>query len=207
MRRLECALLTVAIGVVGLANATEYPNRLPHGTVIDRVAPKRTHVDLDEQPVFVIDRPYLAQRTGSAPADAPPPPPIDETPTATEAELREPEGEGEGESASDGDVVTLREAVPEATEKVLPEARAVEDPPLPEKVRPSEQLAGDVTIRREGPNLIEEYRREGTLYMVVVTPENGVRYSYLDTDGDGRLEGDPSEGRARPVYYTLYQWE
>lgn len=203
MRRLECALLTVAIGVVDLANATEYPNRLPHGTVIDRVAPKRTHVDIDDQPAFVLDRGNLAQRSSSPPADPPPPPPIDETPTATDAELREPERE----DASDGDVVTLREAVPEATEKVLPEARAVEDPPLPEKVRPSEELAGDVTIRREGPNLIEEYRRDGTLYMVVVTPENGVRYSYLDTDGDGRLEGDPREGRARPVYYTLYQWE
>ncbi|HVF36071.1 MAG TPA: DUF2782 domain-containing protein [Candidatus Saccharimonadia bacterium] len=194
-------MLTVAIGVVGLANATEYPNRVPHGTPIDRVEPKRTHLDVDEQPAFGIDRRDLAQQSGSAPADAPPPPPIDETPTATEEDLRE------AADAADSDVVTLREAVPEATEKVLPEARAVEDPPLPEKVRPTEAPAGDVTIRREGANLIEEYRREGTLYMVVVTPENGVRYSYLDTDGDGRLEGDPSEGRARPVYYTLYEWE
>lgn len=134
-------------------------------------------------------------------ADAPPPPPIDETPaTASEEELA-------GEAAGDSDTVTLREAVPGATEKVLPEARAVEDPPLPEKVRPSTDPAGDVTIRREGDNVIEEYRRSGSVYMVVVTPENGARYTYLDTDGDGRLEGDPREGRARPVYYTLYEWE
>lgn len=133
--------------------------------------------------------------------EPPPPPPIDETPaTATEEELA-------GEA--DGDTVTLDEAVPPAErgEKVLPEQRAVEDPPLPEKVQPSESLAGDVTVRREGPNVIEEYRREGAIYMVVVTPENGVRYTYLDTDGDGRLEGDPEEGRTRPVYYTLYEWE
>ena len=139
-----------------------------------------------------------AAQTASEP---PPPPPLDETPaTATEEELA-------GEA--DGDTVTLDEAVPpgERGEKVLPEQRAVEDPPLPEKVRPSESLAGDVTVRREGPNVIEEYRREGAIYMVVVTPENGVRYTYLDTDGDGRLEGDPQEGRTRPVYYTLYEWE
>ena len=135
-------------------------------------------------------------------ADAPPPPPIDETPaTASEAEL------DAATTDTDSDTVTLREAVPEATEKVLPEARAVEDPPLPEKVRPTEVVDGDVTIRREGDNVIEEYRRSGSIYMVVVTPENGPRYSYLDTDGDGRLEGDPREGRARPVYYTLYEWE
>jgi hypothetical protein len=140
-------------------------------------------------------------------ADAPPPPPLDETPaTATEEELEA--AAGEAPPAGDASqTVTLQEAVPEATEKVLPEARAVEDPPLPEKVRPSETINGEVTIRREGDNVIEEYRRSGSVYMVVVTPENGARYTYLDTDGDGRLEGDPREGRARPVYYTLYEWE
>ena len=205
MRRLEFAMLAVAIGAVGLANAAEYPNRLPHGSAVDDVVRiKRTDIEAI-QPVFVLDRADLAQRSSAPPADAPPPPPIDETPTATEEDLRDAAGDADADA--DADIVTLREAVPEATEKVLPEARAVEDPPLPEKVRPSEAPIGDVTIRREGPNLVEEYRREGTLYMVVVTPENGVRYSYLDTDGDGRLEGDPSEGRARPVYYTLYEWE
>jgi hypothetical protein len=140
-------------------------------------------------------------------ADAPPPPPIDETPaTATEEELDA--AAGEAPAATDASqTVTLQEAVPEATEKVLPEARAVEDPPLPEKVKPSESIAGEVTIRREGDNVIEEYRRSGAVYMVVVTPGKGPRYTYLDTDGDGRLEGDPREGRARPVYYTLYEWE
>ena len=140
-------------------------------------------------------------------ADAPPPPPIDETPsTATEEELDAAAGATDAAGAG-SDTVTLQEAVPEATEEVLPEARAVEDPPLPEKVRPSETINGEVTIRREGDNVIEEYRRSGSVYMVVVTPENGARYTYLDTDGDGRLEGDPREGRARPVYYTLYEWE
>lgn len=132
-------------------------------------------------------------------AEAPPPPAIDD-PAPT------PASDAPTPAADDGDVVTLREAVPGATEKVLPEARAVEDPPLPEKVKPSADI-GDVTIRREGPNVIEEYRRSGQVYMVVVTPDQGPRYTYLDTDADGRLEGDPREGRARPVYYTLYEWE
>ncbi len=147
-------------------------------------------------------RDALAQRSTATPAEVPPPPPLDEAP----ARRSEDGFETSSDRGDTDDTVTLREAVPEATEKVLPEARAVEDPPLPEKVKPTEPV-GDVTIRREGDNVIEEYRRNGSVYMVVVTPENGVRYTYLDTDGDGRLEGDPKEGRTRPVYYTLYEWE
>jgi hypothetical protein len=42
--------------------------------------------------------------------------------------------------------------------------------------------------------------------MVVFTPTNGIRYSFIDTNGDGRLEGDPGEGGIQPVYYTIYEW-
>lgn len=197
MRRLGMTVTLLAIGAVGLANATEYPNRLPHGSAVDGVTRiKRTDIEAT-QPAFVLERVDLAQQSERPRAEAPPPPPIDDPAPAPGAEATPP---------SDDDVVTLREAVPGATEKVLPEARAVEDPPLPEKVKPSADI-GDVTIRREGPNVIEEYRRSGQVYMVVVTPDQGPKYTYLDTDADGRLEGDPREGRARPVYYTLYEWE
>ena len=199
MRRLELSLILLAIGAVGLANATEYPNRLPHGSAVDDVAPiKRTDIETS-QPVFVVERVDLAQQSDRPRAEAPPPPPIDDPAPA-------PASDDTTAPPDDSDVVTLREAVPEATEKVLPEARAVEDPPLPEKVKPTADV-GDVTIRRDGANVIEEYRRNGTVYMVVVQPDKGPKYTYLDTDADGRLEGDPREGRARPVYYTLYDWE
>jgi hypothetical protein len=36
--------------------------------------------------------------------------------------------------------------------------------------------------------------------------DSGVSYTYLDNDGDGRLEGDPKDGPIQPVYYTLYEW-
>jgi len=198
MRRLDLLML-LAIATPGLANATEYPNRLPHGSAVDQPPPiKRTDIEAS-QPVFVVERADLAQQTDTPRSDAPPPPPLDDPAPAEPFDDSTP-------PAGDGDVVTLREAVPDATEKVLPEARAVEDPPLPEKVKPAAADA-DVSIRREGPNVIEEYRRSGQVYMVVVTPDKGPKYTYLDTDADGRLEGDPREGRARPVYYTLYQWE
>jgi hypothetical protein len=201
MRRLDLMLMLLAIAAPGLANATEYPNRLPHGSAVDAV-PRIKRTDIETSPpVFALERADLAQQSDTPRTEAPPPPPLDDpAPAEPFDDSTPPDGDG------DGDVVTLREAVPDATEKVLPEARAVEDPPLPEKVKPTAPDA-DVSIRREGPNVIEEYRRSGQVYMVVVTPDKGPKYTYLDTDADGRLEGDPREGRARPVYYTLYQWE
>jgi hypothetical protein len=142
----------------------------------------------------------LAQNDAPAPADVPPPPDLD-------AAGSEPI-EAATAPAGDGDAVTLKDAVPEADEKVLPGQRAADaDAPLPEKVRPRDEAPPDVTIRQDDNVTIEEYRREGAIYMVRVTPKNGVAYEYLDTDGDGRLEGDPREGPMQPVYYTVYEWQ
>ena len=94
-----------------------------------------------------------------------------------------------------------------ATEEVALEPAEIRENPLPEKVQPSDELVPQVTIRTEGDLTIEEYRRNGQIYMVVVVPKKGPRYTYLDTDGNGRLEGDPNDGPVQPVYYTLYEWE
>jgi len=106
-----------------------------------------------------------------------------------------------------------------AAEKVLPLASpAARDPappaiesdvPLPPKVRPPDDYGPAVTIRTEGDLRIEEYREGGRLVMIRVVPKVGVPHSFLDLDGDGRLEGDPGslDGGVKPVFYTLYEWE
>lgn len=81
------------------------------------------------------------------------------------------------------------------------------DVPIPDKIPGPDEEPPAVTIRRDGGTVIEEYRQGGTITMVRVTPENGITYTYLDTDGDGRLEGDPKDGPVAPVFYTLYEWE
>lgn len=131
------------------------------------------------------------------PMEPPPPPGLDES--------------------RQGETVGLEDAGETPTEKVLPRERAPEGTvrteairsgePLPEKVRVPDEIAPQVTIRRTDDMTVEEYRQEGRIYMVVFTPKNGVRYSYLDTDGDGRLEGDPRLGTVQPVYYTIYEWD
>jgi hypothetical protein len=83
------------------------------------------------------------------------------------------------------------------------------DVPIPPKIQ-NEQIEPTVTIREEEDRLIEEYRRNGQVYMVKVTPRGGKPYYYIDTDGDGRLELDPAQralNPVQPVYWKVKEWD
>lgn len=86
-----------------------------------------------------------------------------------------------------------------------------EDVPIPPKVLDeSSRVEPTVEIRRdEDDNIVEEYRLEGRVYMVKVTPKNGVPYYYLDDDGDGQLEIRESDRAAypvKPIYWKIKEW-
>jgi len=90
----------------------------------------------------------------------------------------------------------------------IPPADA-EEMPIPPKVQ-DEQLEPTVTIREEEKRLIEEYRMNGQVYMVKITPKGGIPYYYIDTDGDGRLELDMDQqalNPVQPVYWKIKEWE
>ena len=83
------------------------------------------------------------------------------------------------------------------------------DVPIPPKVQ-DEQIEPTVTIREEEDRMIEEYRLDGQVYMVKVTPEGGVPYYYIDTDGDGKLELDIDQqamNPVQPVYWKIKEWK
>ena len=98
------------------------------------------------------------------------------------------------------------EAAATTTPTAVADAPRPNDPPLPEKAQPPDEPPPTVSIRNVKGAVIEEYRQGNRLYMIRVVPERGVAYTYLDTDGDGRLEYDGKDGPVRPVYYTLYEW-
>ena len=89
--------------------------------------------------------------------------------------------------------------------------------PLPSSsIRPSEapslraangEQAPTVAVKTE-PNgdTVEEYRRGATLYMVRITPKNGITQTFMVNGGNGKLIRDPRMGPVDPVYYTIYQW-
>jgi hypothetical protein len=82
-------------------------------------------------------------------------------------------------------------------------------PPIPPKID-AEQPEPTVDIRTEEGRIIEEYRINGHVYMVKVTPENGVPFYYMDHDGDGRLElqpGDEGLDPVQPVFWKVKEWK
>ena len=50
-----------------------------------------------------------------------------------------------------------------------------------------------VVIQAPAKNTIDEYRVNGKLYMIRITPEKGAPYYLVDADGDGDLETRTNE--------------
>jgi hypothetical protein len=63
----------------------------------------------------------------------------------------------------------------------------------------------DVSTHQEGENEVEEYRRSGMLYMVVVTPRNGIPQSYT-VDPDGTRHMQPGQAPVHPAMYKVLEW-
>jgi len=55
-------------------------------------------------------------------------------------------------------------------------------------VQSGETLEPDITIIRKGKKTIQEYRKNGVLYMIKIVPAIGPAYYLLDTDGDGNMD-------------------
>lgn len=71
-----------------------------------------------------------------------------------------------------------------------PEQTAPGNAPPPASAPSDEQEAiePEVTIIRKEDRTVEEYRVNGQLYMIKVTPSKGYPYYLVDADGNGDLE-------------------
>lgn len=64
----------------------------------------------------------------------------------------------------------------------------LEEPPPPPRIKESEAtLEPQVTIRKETERTVAEYRINGKLYMIRVTPTHGKPYVLIDQRGDGQF--------------------
>lgn len=78
------------------------------------------------------------------------------------------------------------------------------------KGKTTEQYDPDPNLTmRIGPNgdKIEEYRQNGRIVMVKVTPKRGATYYFRDTDNDGKIDFSDSNSNVAPVYFKIYEWE
>ncbi|SCY37858.1 Protein of unknown function [Nitrosospira sp. Nl5] len=75
----------------------------------------------------------------------------------------------------------------------VPEPPAI---PLPSPGADQEdsELEPQVTITRRGEDKVEEYRINGRLYMIKVTPRIGVPYYLIDRHGDGAFSDGATGG-------------
>ncbi len=72
----------------------------------------------------------------------------------------------------------------------------------------NESLQPEVTIIQRREQTVEEYRINGQLYMVKVTPRKGFPYYLLDTDGDGDLDSRQDELSPRMMvpHWVILRW-
>jgi hypothetical protein len=84
---------------------------------------------------------------------------------------------------------------------------AIEAPPPPPQMQSGEVLEPDVTIQQTPEATIEEYRLNGRVYMVKVTPTAGPPYYLLDTNGDGELDArEDSIYNVSVPQWILFSW-
>lgn len=86
--------------------------------------------------------------------------------------------------------------------------------PLPEPPPPPAANAEDesvpepqVTIKKQGDETVEEYRVNGQMYMVKITPANGVPYYLVDPKGDGVfIRRNSLDSHVRPPMWVIHRF-
>jgi hypothetical protein len=83
-----------------------------------------------------------------------------------------------------------------------------DSPPAPTGVTDEEELEAEVTIRKRGEDMVEEYRVNGRLFMVKIIPRIGFPYYLVDTNGDGNLDTrrDGLGPGVVPPNWILFRW-
>ena len=82
-----------------------------------------------------------------------------------------------------------------------------EPPPPPAGLEPDAALEPQVTIQRRGTDTVEEFRLNGRLYMIRVTPANGRPYYLIDNVGKGDFSRiDSYDTGTRPPMWVIHQW-
>jgi len=82
-----------------------------------------------------------------------------------------------------------------------------EPPELPDPLETGENIEPVVTIVHKEDAVIEEYRVNGALYMVKVTPAIGPSYYLIDNNGDGNFGSRRHElDQVIVPQWILYRW-
>jgi len=87
---------------------------------------------------------------------------------------------------------------------------AVPEPPdIPLPIQSGEEMQPDITITRKGQDTVQEYRRNGKLYMIKVIPQIGPAYYMMDTNGDGQMDvkRNDMDRNSEINKWLLFEWD
>ena len=85
-----------------------------------------------------------------------------------------------------------------------PQAPAKADAPPPPPMASDDTDEPQVTITKQGEQTVEEYRANGVLYMIKITPKVGAPYYLVDDRGDGRfMRREGLDSGLRPPRWIL----
>lgn len=98
-----------------------------------------------------------------------------------------------------------------ASSNALQAADADTPPPMPDSAPESsdtdQELQPEVTIIQREEGVFEEYRQNGQLYMIKITPSHGFPYYLIDSDGDGSFETRRNElDNPETIQWRLLTW-
>ncbi len=83
-------------------------------------------------------------------------------------------------------------------------------PPKAPSETDAEELEPEVNIIKRDDKVIEEYRLNGRLYKIKITPKNAPPYFLVDNDGDGSFETRRLESDLEPniliPQWVLFRW-
>jgi hypothetical protein len=64
-----------------------------------------------------------------------------------------------------------------------------------------------VTIIKQTEQTVEEYRANGKLYMIKITPKNGIPYYLVDDQGDGKFARQEGlDSGIRPPRWIIHRF-
>lgn len=92
--------------------------------------------------------------------------------------------------------------------KAPPPADVPPPPPIPsgEAPPPETGFEPEVTITTRGDATFEEYRINGKLYMIKVTPKQGRPYYLVDREGRGELERSEFAPKISVPQWVIKRW-
>ncbi len=101
-------------------------------------------------------------------------------------------------------------AAAESTERPKPPGTVPleEVPPPPPSITSKPEPAPQITTRTEGGQTIQEYRINGKLYMMRITPSHGHPYILMDMNGDGTFtrQDHPLDSGLRVPQWVLMEF-